>query len=126
MIVLRVTDDVRRRPWPFANPLLPTRRVLPNLPQLFLSIVFSFLLLFQKIKKSHSRKLTESLNTFANPLLPIPDICYGSHGYTRVIFFWPVQIFTDLTQKIGIFDRFYAKSGVFFYRFNAKNWRFSV
>ena len=21
---------------------------------------------------------------------PIPDICYGSHGYTRVNFFWPV------------------------------------
>ena len=20
----------------------------------------------------------------------IPDICYGSHGYTRVNFFWPV------------------------------------
>ena len=27
----------------------------------------------------------------------------------RVNFFWPVKIFTDLTQKIGIFDRFYAK-----------------
>ena len=43
----------------------------------------------------------------------------------RVNFFWPMQIFTDLTRKIGIFDRFYAKSGIF-YRFNAQNWRFSV
>ena len=24
------------------------------------------------------------------PTSPIPDICYGSHGYTRVNFFWPV------------------------------------
>ena len=22
--------------------------------------------------------------------LGIPDICHGSHGYIRVIFFWPV------------------------------------
>ena len=27
----------------------------------------------------------------------------------RVNLFWPVKIFTDLTRKIGIFDRFYAK-----------------
>ena len=27
----------------------------------------------------------------------------------RVNYFWPVLIFTDLTRKIGIFDRFYAK-----------------
>ena len=27
----------------------------------------------------------------------------------RVNFFWPLKIFTDLTRKIGIFDRFYAK-----------------
>ena len=37
--VLRVTDGVRRRPWPFANPLLPA---LPNLHQLFL-LFFVFL-----------------------------------------------------------------------------------
>ena len=42
----------------------------------------------------------------------IPHICHGCHGCNRVNFF-------------GQFDRFYAKSGVF-YRFNAKNWRFSV
>ena len=30
-----------------------------------------------------------------------PDICYGSHGNTCVNFFWPVEIFTDLTRKIG-------------------------
>ena len=47
--------------------------------------------------------------------LSIPHICHGSHGYIRVNFFLPVQIFTDLTQKIGVF-----------HRFNAKNWRFSV
>ena len=35
----------------------------------------------------------------------IPDICYGSHGYTRVKFFL---------------------AGVNFYRFNAKNWQFTV
>ena len=45
----------------------------------------------------------------------IPLICHECHGYTCVNFFWPVQIFTDLTRKIGIFDRFYAKK-----------WRFSV
>ena len=74
--VLRVTDDVRRRPWPFANPLLPTRWLLPNLPQLFLSI-FSFVKVqkqgccsLKKIIYSYSRKLTESLKTFVNPLLP--------------------------------------------------------
>ena len=33
----------------------------------------------------------------------IPLICHGSHEYTRVNFFWPVWIFTDLTRKIGIF-----------------------
>ena len=43
----------------------------------------------------------------------IPDICLGRHGHTRENFFWPVYIFRDLTQKIGIFDRFTQKSGVF-------------
>ena len=36
----------------------------------FFPLFSLFLLLFQKIIYSHSRKLTESLNTFANPLLP--------------------------------------------------------
>ena len=58
-----------------------------------------------------------------------------SHAYLIIVtdaahavsvnFFGQCKFYTDLTQKIGIFDRFYAKSGVF-YRFNAKNWRFSV
>ena len=47
-------------------------------------------------------------------VLVMPHICHGSHGYTHVNFFRPVKFFTDLTRKIGIFDRFYAKSGVFF------------
>ena len=47
-------------------------------------------------------------------LTDIPHICHERHEYIRVNFFWPVEIFTDLTRKIGIFDRFYAKSGVFF------------
>ena len=36
----------------------------------FFPLFSLFLLLFQKIIYSHSRNLTESLNTFANPLLP--------------------------------------------------------
>ena len=39
----------------------------------------------------------------------IPHICHVRADGVRVNFFWPVWIFTDLTQKIGIFDRFYAK-----------------
>ena len=39
------------------------------------------------------------------PPFPIPYICHGSHGYTRVNFFL---------------------AGVKFYRFNAKNWQFTV
>ena len=30
----------------------------------------------------------------------IPDICHERQEYIRVNFFWPVYIFTDLTQKI--------------------------
>ena len=48
------------------------------------------------------------------PRLVIPDICHERHKYVRVNFFWPVYIFTDLTRKIGIFDRFYAKKWRFF------------
>ena len=33
--------------------------------------------------------------------MTIPDICHGRHGHVRVNFFWPVEIFTDLTRKIG-------------------------
>ena len=44
----------------------------------------------------------------------IPDICHERHEYIRVNFFWPVSIFTDLTRKIGFFDRFYAKKWRFF------------
>ena len=50
---------------------------------------------------------------FAIPLLPlfvndgpIPHICHGSHGYIRINSFWTVYIFTDLTRKFAIFDRF--------------------
>jgi len=40
----------------------------------------------------------------------IPLICRGSHGNTRVKFFWPVQIFTDLTRKIGnLLCKFWCK-----------------
>ena len=42
----------------------------------------------------------------------IPHIC---HGYTRVNFFWPCKFLQILREKVA-----------FFYRFNAKNWRFSV
>ena len=34
--------------------------------------------------------------------------------------------FTDLTRKIAFSTDFTRKSGVFFYRFDAKDWRFSV
>ena len=44
----------------------------------------------------------------------IPHICHGCADGVRVNFFWPMKIFTDLTRKIGIFDRFYAKKGRFF------------
>ena len=54
------------------------------------------------------------------PHLDIPHICHGRHEYIRVNFFWPVEIFTDLTRKIGIFDKFYAKKWHCFYRYNAK------
>ena len=45
----------------------------------------------------------------------IPHICHGCADGVRVNFFWPVKIFTDLTRKIGIFDRFYAKKWRFFF-----------
>ena len=48
-------------------------------------------------------------------IITTPHFCHEPTSEARVNFFWPVQIFTDLTQKL-----------VFFYRFNAKNWRFSV
>ena len=31
----------------------------------------------------------------------IPHICHEPHKYIRVNFFWPVLIFSDLTQKFG-------------------------
>ena len=33
--------------------------------------------------------------------MTIPHICHESHENSRVNFFWPVSIFTDLTRKIG-------------------------
>ena len=81
---------------------------------------------WQKLREDpnglHRKVWTQTKNLSPNI---IPDICHEPHEHVRVNFFWLVYFFTDLTQKIGIFDRFYAKSGVF-YRFNAKNWRFSV
>ena len=47
--------------------------------------------------------------------ISIPHICHEPHEHICVNFFWPVKIFTDLTRKIGIFDRFTRKSGVFFF-----------
>ena len=39
----------------------------------------------------------------------IPDNCHWRCWRRQCKFFWPVSIFTDLTRKIGIFDRFFAK-----------------
>ena len=63
-------------------------------------------------------------NKIPNPP-PIPHICHERHEYIRLNFFWPVQIFTDLMRKLAFSTDFTRKIGVF-YRFNAKNWRFSV
>merc|ERR1712115_283722 len=46
--------------------------------------------------------------------IAIPDNCRRRGRRRQCKFFWPVSIFTDLTRKIGIFDRFYAKKWRFF------------
>ena len=61
-----------------------------------------------EVLKIYFANCTYLIVTFVKPT-PIPDICHERHEYIRVNFFWPVSIFTDLTRKIGIFDRFYAK-----------------
>ena len=55
----------------------------------------------------------------------IPHICHGSHGYIRVNFFLAGVNFYRFNAKMAFSTDFTRKSGVF-YRFNAKNWRFSV
>ena len=46
-------------------------------------------------------------------IITTPHFCHEPTSEARVNFFWPVQIFTDLTKKLAFSTDFTRKSGVF-------------
>ena len=80
---------------------------------------FSLLAHQPTISPSHSNilQIRIVIEEVVIPVL-IPDICHGRADGVRVNFFWPVYIFTDLTQKIG---NLLCKMTIY-----CVNWQFTV